>query len=109
MSYSRPRRRAARRLPLGVVPSPFNTPTFAFAQAVDPYVWRTSPPGAAYQPYGWGPGASIGMPASYSHHIGYERVPLPPGTYDTLSGIYAKATRGGLSGLAALAPILAVL
>jgi hypothetical protein len=49
------------------------------------------------------------MPASYSHHIGYERVPLPPGTYDTLSGIYAKATRGGLSGLAALAPILAVL
>jgi len=61
MSYSR---RA-----LGM-PAPF-TSTTAFAQSVDPYTWRTSPPGAIYSPYGWGPDMTVGMPMSYSHHINY--------------------------------------
>ena len=53
------------------------TPTTAFAQAVDPYSWRFSPPGAIYSPYGWGPEMNIGMPFNYTHHIGYERTPIP--------------------------------
>lgn len=61
----------------GFGPAPGFTPTTAFAQAVDPYSFRFSPPGAVFAPYGWGPDMMIGMPASYTHHIGYERVPIP--------------------------------
>ncbi|HEY5658192.1 MAG TPA: hypothetical protein VIY27_10430 [Myxococcota bacterium] len=96
--------------PLGAMPpgsNPFANPTYTFAQSVDPYAWRGNPPGTIFAPYGWGPGSSIGMPANYSHHIGYERVPVP-GTYDTLRGIHALSGPG-LGGLAAIAPILAVL
>lgn len=101
-----------RRVSMGAFPAggdPFASPTYTFAQAVDPYAWRGQPPGSVFAPYGWGPGMSIGMPASYSHHIGYERVPLPRGTYDTLSGVYALSGSPGLSGLSAIAPIIAVL
>ena len=70
------------------------TPTTAFAQAVDPYSGRFSPPGAIYSPYGWGPDFNIGMPFNYTHHIGYERVPVPARRtrkigpmYDVLSGL----------------------
>lgn len=58
-------------------PSPGFTPTTAFAQAVDPYSFRYSPPGAIFAPYGWGPDFMIGMPANYTHHIDYQRVPVP--------------------------------
>jgi len=51
--------------------------TQAFAQAVDPYATRMSPPGSIYSPYGWGPDFNIGMPMNYSHHIGYVRTPVP--------------------------------
>jgi hypothetical protein len=56
---------------------PAITPTTAFAQAVDPYATRFSPPGAIYAPYGWGPDFMVGMPMNYTHHIGYERTPIP--------------------------------
>ena len=60
---------------LGQMPSPF-TSTTAFAQAVDPYTWRFSPPGAVYAPYGWGPDFNIGMPFNYTHHLDYVRQPV---------------------------------
>ena len=50
--------------------------TQAFAQAVDPYATRMSPPGSIYSPYGWGPDFNIGMPMNYTHHIGYVREPV---------------------------------
>lgn len=49
--------------------------TQAFAQAVDPYATRMSPPGSVYSPYGWGPDFNVGMPMNYTHHIGYTRAP----------------------------------
>lgn len=51
--------------------------TQAFAQAVDPYATRMSPPGSIYSPYGWGPNFNVGMPMNYSHHAGYVRTPIP--------------------------------
>lgn len=48
-----------------------------FAQSVDPYAWRMGPPGAIYQPYGWGPNF-IGMPFNYTHHVDYVREPIGP-------------------------------
>lgn len=74
---------------MGTLPS--FSPTTLFAEAVDPYSMRFSPPGAIYSPYGWGPDFNIGMPMNYTHHIGYETVPIagmgalylkprPPGT-----------------------------
>lgn len=87
-------------------PSPGFTPTTAFAQAVDPYSFRFSPPGAIFAPYGWGPDFMVGMPANYTHHIGYERVPVP-GTrpigpmYDQ---IWPYATGVKLSGMPAGPP-----
>jgi len=68
------------------------TSTQFFAESVDPYAQRLSPPGAIYAPYGWGPGFNIGMPFNYSHHIGYERV--PSGTYDVLSGTWSGGGPG---------------
>jgi len=73
---------------------PSFTPTTAFAQAVDPYSWRMSPPGAIYAPYGWGPDFNVGMPFNYTHHIGYERVPVRRARrigpmYDVLNGSLA--------------------
>lgn len=56
---------------------PVFTSTTAFAQAVDPYSMRFSPPGAVYAPYGWGPDFNVGMPMNYTHHLAYERVPVP--------------------------------
>ncbi len=50
--------------------------TQAFAQAVDPYATRMSPPGSIYSPYGWGPDFNIGMPMNYTHHIDYVRDPV---------------------------------
>lgn len=78
------------------------TPTTAFAQAVDPYSWRFSPPGAVYAPYGWGPDFNIGMPFNYTHHIGYERTPIPGARrvgpmYDRLPG-HPGAVGGTWSG-----------
>ena len=55
---------------------PAFTSTTAFAQAVDPYSFRMSPPGAVYAPYGWGPDFNVGMPMNYTHHLAYERVPV---------------------------------
>jgi hypothetical protein len=49
--------------------------TQAFAQAVDPYATRMSPPGSVYSPYGWGPDFNIGMPMNYTHHLDYVRDP----------------------------------
>lgn len=51
--------------------------TSFFAEAVDPYAMRMQPPGSIYSPYGWGPDMNIGMPMNYTHHIGYERAPIP--------------------------------
>jgi hypothetical protein len=70
---------------------PTFTPTAAFAEAVDPYSGRFSPRGTIYSPYGWGPDFNIGMPMNYTHHIGYERTPIPGARrvgpmYDQLSG-----------------------
>jgi len=61
----------------GYGPSPGFSPTTMFAQAVDPYSFRFSPPGAVFSPYGWGPDMMIGMPASYTHHLDYVREPIP--------------------------------
>ena len=55
---------------------PAFTSTQAFAQAVDPYATRFSPPGSIYAPYGWGPDFNVGMPMNYTHHIGYTREPV---------------------------------
>ena len=104
MSYRRVRT-------LGMMPpSPFNMPTTTLHAAINPYTMRSQPPGTLFAPYGWGPGFAIGMPARYSHHIDYVREPLPRGTYDTLTGVHGHVAGGdGLGGLAAIAPILAVL
>ena len=95
------------------------TPTTAFAQAVDPYSWRFSPPGAVYSPYGWGPEMNVGMPFNYTHHIGYERVPIPGARrsvgpmYDVLprglNGSWSGSHPGGSYGYSRLAGILAAL
>lgn len=67
--------------------------TQMFAEAVDPYSNRFSPPGAIYSPYGWGPDFTVGMPMNYTHHAGYtrERIPgvkRPIGTlFDRLQGL----------------------
>lgn len=82
-------------------PSPGFTPTTAFAQAVDPYSFRFSPPGAVFAPYGWGPDFMVGMPANYTHHIGYERVPIPGARRDIgtmYDEIWPYATGVRLSG-----------
>lgn len=103
------------RLPsLGQMPAPF-TPTTAFAQAVDPYTWRFSPPGAVYAPYGWGPDFNIGMPFNYTHHIGYTRTPIPgarrnigpmydvlPGMSGSWSGSLGPASNQQLAGVLAV-------
>jgi hypothetical protein len=91
------------------------TSTQAFAEAVDPYSWRFSPPGAVYSPYGWGPDFNIGMPMNYTHHIGYERVPIPGARrgigpmYDVLSGSWSGSAPGGDASYASLSGVLAVL
>lgn len=66
MSYHRP---------VGILPN-FSS-TQMFAEAVDPYSQRMSPPGAIYSPYGWGPDFNVGMPFNYTHHIDYVRTPVP--------------------------------
>lgn len=53
------------------------SPTTLFAEAVDPYAQRFSPPGAIYSAYGWGPDFNIGMPFNYTHHLDYVRTPIP--------------------------------
>jgi hypothetical protein len=92
--------------------------TALFAQAVDPYSFRFSPPGAIYSPYGWGPDFNIGMPMNYTHHLDYvpdayavvqqrqRRTPIPGARrigpmYDTLPiGTDARrARRRGLFGV----------
>ncbi len=89
-----------RRALSGPMPSPVIDPTFAFAQSVDPYTWRASPPGAVFAPYGWG-SMNIGMPAAYGHHIDYVRdVPYP---HDHLGITRICAPTHGLSGLELLA------
>lgn len=103
MSY---RRVSARPLGMAPIPSPFAIPTTAMQVALGPYV-RTNMPGALIQPYGWGPNAPIGMPASFTHHIDYVRQPLPPGTYDT-AGVYTLPNGEQLGAIGVL-PILAVL
>lgn len=57
-------------------PLPPMTSTQSFVEAVDPYSWRFSPPGAVFSPYGWGPDFNIGMPMNYTHHLDYQRVPI---------------------------------
>jgi hypothetical protein len=52
-------------------------PEQAYVQSMDPYAMRFSPPGAEYAAYGWGPGAQIGMPMNYSHHLDYVSEPIP--------------------------------
>jgi hypothetical protein len=66
MSYHRP---------MGALPDFASTQMFA--EAVDPYSQRFSPPGAIFSPYGWGPDFNIGMPFNYTHHIDYVRTPVP--------------------------------
>jgi hypothetical protein len=80
---------------LGTLPA-FSS-TQAFAQAVDPYAARTSPPGSLYAPYGWGPDFNVGMPMNYSHHIGYSRTPVPGAR--RVGPMYDRV--GGLSGILA--------
>jgi len=77
---------------------PAFTSTQAFAQAVDPYSMRFSPPGSIYSPYGWGPDFNVGMPMNYTHHIDYVQTPVRGpmydrvnpylGNYDTSGGIF---------------------
>ena len=102
--------------------APF-TPTTAFAQAVDPHTWRMSRPGSIYAPYGWGPDFNIGMPFNYTHHIGYERTPIPGARrnigpyydvlppFSSLNGSWSGSQPGYAdeASSAALAGILAVL
>lgn len=97
----------------GPAPAPF-TPTTAFAQAVDPYSWRFSPPGAVYAPYGWGPDFNIGMPFNYTHHMDYVRAPIPgarpvgpmydvlPAFSGTWSGSLGPASNAQLAGVLAV-------
>jgi hypothetical protein len=59
---------------LGTLPNFASTQ--AFAQAVDPYATRFSPPGSIYSPYGWGLDFNVGMPMNYTHHIDYVRTPV---------------------------------
>jgi hypothetical protein len=75
--------------------------TQAFAQAVDPYATRFSPPHSIYSPYGWGPDFNIGMPMNYSHHIGYVRTPVPGAR--RIGPMYDRVAPylGGLSGVLA--------
>lgn len=87
---------------LGKLPS--MTSTQLFAESVDPYSWRNFQPGIAYGPYGWGPGMNIGMPFNYTHHMGYQRVPLRPGTYDRLGPGMHGSWSGSQPGYAAEAP-----
>lgn len=80
-------------------PLPPMTSAQLFAEAVDPYSNRFSPPGAFYAPYGWGPDFNIGMPMNYAHHIGYERTPIPGARrvgpmYDVLSGSWNGSAPG---------------
>jgi hypothetical protein len=95
------------------------TPTTAFAQAVDPYSWRFSPPGTVYAPYGWGPDFNIGMPFNYTHHIGYERTPIPGARrlgpmydvlppFSSLNGSWSGSHPGG-GGHQMLAGVMAVM
>jgi hypothetical protein len=98
------------------------TSTQLFAEAVDPYAFRFGPPGAITAPYGWGPDFNIGMPFNYTHHIGYERVPIPGARrvgpmYDelspfrtgtVLSGSWSGSHPGG-GGYQPLAGVMAVL
>lgn len=80
--------------------------TQAFAQAVDPYATRMSPPGSVYSPYGWGPDFNVGMPMNYTHHIGYVRDPAvqfarrPAGVRGPMYDRVAPYL-GGLSGILA--------
>lgn len=85
---------------LGTLPQ-FNS-TVSFAQSVDPYVARMSPPSALYAPYGWGPGNFVGMPPNYSHHIDYVQQPVR--MYDRVGrGItYGPRTQPALSGIFAV-------
>ena len=106
----------------GAGPLPPMTSTQAFAQAVDPYSWRFSPPGAVLSPYGWGPDFNVGMPMNYTHHLGYQRVPIPgarrnigtmydelwPYRYGVLAGSWSGSAPGGAS-YASLSGVLAVL
>jgi hypothetical protein len=109
---------------LGGSPLPPMTSTQAFAEAVDPYSWRFSPPGAVFSPYGWGPDFNVGMPMNYTHHIGYERVPIPGvrrnigqmydvlwpyGRGTVLSGSWSGSAPGYEASSASLAGILAVM
>lgn len=104
---------------LGAGPLPPMTPTTAFAQAVDPYSWRFSPPGTVYAPYGWGPDFNIGMPFNYTHHIGYERTPIPGARrlgpmydvlppFSSLNGSWSGSHPGG-GGHQMLAGVMAVM
>lgn len=63
---------------LGETPGfpPGFTPTTAFVSAIDPGAFKQFGPGTIFSPYGWGPEMMYGMPASYTHHVGYERVPV---------------------------------
>jgi hypothetical protein len=73
--------------------APAFTSTTAFAQAVDPYAGRMSPPGAIYSPYGWGPDMNIGMPANYTHHLDYVREPVYDPTFDPRRRVAAGRPR----------------
>lgn len=83
---------------------PAFTSTTAFAQAVDPYSFRMSPPGAVYAPYGWGPDFNVGMPMNYTHHLAYERLPVAGARrnlgpmMDRLSGVGGYGRAMGDSG-----------
>jgi len=89
--------------------TPFANPNWSQVAALDPYA-HASPPGTIYAPYGWGPGAPIGLPATYAYHVGYERTPIGPHDHLGHHGIYQLVKRAGatLNGLGLL-PLLAVL
>ena len=98
---------------LGAAPMAF-TPTTSFVQAASPYAGRFGPPGAIYSPYGWGPEMNVGMPFNYTHHIGYERVPIPgaPGVgpmYDRLPSLGGSWSGSMSPSGQQLAGVLAVL
>lgn len=61
--------------------------TQAFAEAVDPYSMRMSPPGSVYSPYGWGPDFNVGMPMNYTHHIDYVSDPTAIAAQRRPSGV----------------------
>jgi hypothetical protein len=84
---------------------PAFTSTQAFAQAVDPYATRFSPPGSVYSPYGWGPDFNIGMPMNYTHHIDYVTTPIPGAGTRRVGRMYDRVApypTGGLNGLLAV-------